>query len=102
VDQARARRPGLPVVLAGMQMPPNMGEEYTRGFSNVFPEVARSRGLALVPHLLEGVGGRPELNLPDGIHPTPEGHALIASNLWPVLGPVLRAAAERPRGPGRG
>jgi acyl-CoA thioesterase-1 len=96
VDRARAGRPGLAVVLAGMQMPPNMGDDYTRQFSNVFPAVARGRGLPLVPHLLEGVGGRPELNLPDGIHPTSEGHAVIASNIWPVLEPVLRGAAETP------
>lgn len=94
VDAARARVPGLPVVLAGMQMPPNMGGEYTRGFREVFPAVARERNAVLVPHLLEGVGGRPEMNLPDGIHPTPAGHEVIASNLWPVLEPVLRRAAE--------
>ncbi|MFN0066175.1 MAG: arylesterase [Limisphaerales bacterium] len=92
VDAARARVPGLPVVLAGMQMPPNMGDEYTRAFREVFPAVAKERDTAFVPHLLEGVGGRPDLNLPDGIHPTPAGHAVIASNVWPVLEPVLRQA----------
>lgn len=93
VDAARARVPSLPVVLAGMQMPPNMGDDYTRAFREVFPAVAKERDAALVPHLLEGVGGRPDLNLPDGIHPTPAGHAVIASNVWPVLEPVLRQAA---------
>lgn len=99
VAAARARAPGLRVVLAGMQMPPNLGDDYTREFRELFPTVAREAGVALVPHLLEGVGGRPEMNLPDGIHPTPAGHAVIASNVWPVLEPELRrAAADLRRG----
>ncbi|HMO65410.1 MAG TPA: arylesterase, partial [Verrucomicrobiota bacterium] len=80
VDAARARVPGVRVVIAGMQMPPNLGDEYKREFRELFPAVAEAAVAALVPHLLEGVGGRPEMNLPDGIHPTPAGHAVIASN----------------------
>lgn len=92
VAAARARTPGVRVVLAGMQMPPNLGDAYTREFRELFPAVAQEAGVALVPHLLEGVGGRPEMNLPDGIHPTPAGHAVIASNVWPALAPELRLA----------
>jgi acyl-CoA thioesterase-1 len=91
VDGLRRKNPKTRVVLAGMQMPPNLGEDYGRRFAAVFPEVAREKGLVLVPHLLEGVGGRPDLNLPDQIHPTPAGHALVASNVWVVLKPVLEA-----------
>jgi acyl-CoA thioesterase-1 len=91
VDGVRRKNPKARVVLAGMQMPPNLGEDYGRRFAGIFPEVAREKGLVLVPHLLEGVGGRPELNLPDQIHPTPAGHAMVASNVWVVLKPVLEA-----------
>jgi len=93
VDGVRRKNPKVQIVLAGMQMPPNMGEDYGRRFAGIFPDVARDKGLVLVPHLLEGVGGRPELNLPDQIHPTPAGHVLVTSNVWQVLKPVLEAAA---------
>jgi acyl-CoA thioesterase-1 len=95
IDTVRARRPGVRVVLSGMQMPPNMGTEYASRFRAVFPEVARDRGCVLVPHLLEGVGGVPSLNLPDLIHPTPEGHRVVASNIWVVLKPLLEVASGR-------
>ncbi len=85
VRRARTRYPEIRVVLAGMQMPPNMGPDYVREFQAVFPEVARETGSLLVPHLLEGVGGKPELNQPDLIHPTARGHEIIASNVWAVL-----------------
>ncbi len=94
VRQARERHPGLRVVLAGMQMPPNMGEAYLEEFRRVYPGVAEETGASLIPHLLEGVGGQPEFNLPDLIHPTPEGHRRVASNCWVVLRPVLEAAVR--------
>jgi acyl-CoA thioesterase-1 len=95
VESARAKHPDLPVVLAGMQMPPSMGPDYVREFAAVFPEVARSTGATLIPHLLEGVGGIPRMNQPDLIHPTPEGHERVARNVWKVLEPVLRAAVRK-------
>jgi acyl-CoA thioesterase-1 len=85
----------MTVVLAGMQMPPNMGEDYVAAFREVYPRVAEETGAVLVPHLLEGVGGRPEFNLPDMIHPNVEGHALVASNVWVVLRPVLESRRLR-------
>lgn len=91
VTTARSRHPGVTVLVAGMQMPPNMGEAYVAAFREVYPGVAEETGAVLVPHLLEGVGGRPEYNLPDLIHPTAEGHAIIASNVWSVLRPVLES-----------
>jgi acyl-CoA thioesterase-1 len=78
------------VVIAGMEAPPNLGEEYTRRFRSVFPTVARESGAGLVPFILDGVAGVPELNQNDGIHPTPEGHRLMAHNVWPTLAPLLR------------
>lgn len=95
INTVRARQSGVRIVLAGMEMPPNMGEDYTRTFREVFPRVAREKEVALIPHLLEGVGGRPEMNLPDLIHPTPEGHERIAGNVWAVLGPLLEGLRGR-------
>ena len=93
ITRTRSKYPEVEVVVAGMQMPPNLGEEYTTKFQAIFPEVAREQKAALMPFLLEGVGGVPELNLPDQIHPTAQGHAIIASNLWIVLEPVLKRRA---------
>jgi acyl-CoA thioesterase I len=85
----RLRAAGATVLLAGMRVPPNYGPEYSRAFTAVFPEVARTRGVQLMPFLLEGVAGNPNLNQPDGIHPTAEGHRIITDKLWPYLEPLL-------------
>jgi acyl-CoA thioesterase-1 len=77
------------VVVTGMQMPPNMGEEYTAAFRKIFPELAAKNHAALVPFLLEGVGGKPELNQEDRMHPTAAGHEIVAENVWRILKPVL-------------
>lgn len=89
IDRTKQKYPQALVVLAGMQMPPNMGAEYTAAFANVFPELAKANQAALVPFLLEGVGGKPELNQPDMIHPTAEGQHVVTDNVWKVLKPVL-------------
>lgn len=90
VSGTRARYPEAAVVIAGMEAPTNLGEEYTLRFRSVFPAVARETSASLVPFILEGVAGVPGLNQDDGIHPTPEGHRLMARNVWPVLLPLLR------------
>ena len=87
--------PGAQVVIAGMQMPPNMGAEYTGNFKRLFEEVAKETHAALVPFLLEGVGGKAELNQPDLIHPTAEGQKKVADNVWAVLEPILKRRTER-------
>lgn len=89
IDRVRAANPRATVVLAGMQMPVNMGPDYTRDFARIFPELAEANHLPLIPFLLEGVGGSPELNQADGIHPTVEGHRIVADNVWKVLSPLL-------------
>lgn len=89
VDRVRARYPQAVVVIAGMQMPPSMGSQYTDAFRRVFPAVAEASGAALIPFLLEGVGGIPEMNQADQIHPTAEGQERIAENVWQVLRPLL-------------
>lgn len=90
IDKAKQKYPHVRVVVAGMQMPPNMGDDYTKAFAEVFPAVAKANQASLIPFLLDGVGGKTELNQPDGIHPTPKGHEVVAENVWKVLGPVLR------------
>ncbi len=93
IGKVRAKNPAAVVVVAGMQVPTNMGPDYSKEFRAVFPEVAKAHDAVLVPFLLEGVGGIAELNQADQIHPTPRGHELVASNVWVVLEPVLRKAA---------
>ncbi len=90
IDKAKQKYPQVRVVIAGMQMPPNMGEDYTKAFAEVFPAVAKANQATLIPFLLEGVGGQADLNQPDGIHPTPKGHEVVAENVWKVLAPVLK------------
>jgi acyl-CoA thioesterase-1 len=85
----RAQAAGARVVLLGMRMPPNYGKPYTQRFAQVYPAIAKETGAAFVPFLLEGVGGVAELNLPDGIHPTAEGHEVLADNVWPTLRNVV-------------
>jgi acyl-CoA thioesterase I len=85
----RAKAAGAKVVLLGMKIPPNYGPEYTRDFEAVYPRLAKELEVALVPFLLEGVGGVEELNQADGIHPTAEGQVKVAENVVPVLKKVL-------------
>lgn len=89
IDTVREKNPETEIILTGMQMPPNMGEDYTRRFSNVFPELAEENDIHLVPFLLEDVGGVPELNQNDRIHPNPQGHEILAANVWDVLKQVI-------------
>jgi len=90
IGQTRTRYPEVEILLAGMQAPPNLGQRYTESFRAVFPQVAREADVALIPFLLEDVGGIRELNQPDGIHPSVEGHEIIAETVWTSLEPVLR------------
>lgn len=85
LDAVKKIYPEAKLVLAGMQVPPNMGPEYSEAFRRLFPELARANDATLIPFLLEGVGGEPDLNLPDGIHPTEEGHQIVARNVWAAL-----------------
>ena len=81
----RARQRGIPVLLVGMEAPPNYGEQYAAAFRQVFQDLSRDNNLPLVPFLLDGVAGRAEMNQPDGIHPTSAGAARIADHLWPSV-----------------
>jgi acyl-CoA thioesterase-1 len=99
VDQMRANlaaiverlsEKGARVLLAGMRVPPNYGADYGRAFAAVYPEVARTRHVPLMPFLLEGVAADPRLNQADGIHPNAAGHRVIADRVWPLLRPLLK------------
>lgn len=85
----RSQDGGTRVVLAGMRVPPNYGNEYADGFAAVYRELAEKHGTPLIPFLLEGVGGKPELNQPDGVHPTAEGYRIVADTVWKTLQPML-------------
>ncbi len=80
-----AKRSNMAVILAGMQIPPNYGPEYAHQFKQVFTTLANDHGIVLIPFLLEGVGGRPQMNQPDGIHPNREGHQQIAKTVFPFI-----------------
>lgn len=86
---------GAKIVLAGMEVPPNYGPEYTKQFRAVFTDLARQYGTALVPFFLQGVGGIPELNQDDGIHPTAQGYRIVTENVWKVLEPILQKQRSR-------
>lgn len=92
IDRVKKKYPQVKIILVGMQIPTNLGREYTSRFRAIFPELAEKNSAVLIPFLLEGVSGIPELNLPDGIHPTAAGHKVVAENVWKVLEPVLRVS----------
>lgn len=91
IDRTRKKYPHVEIIVAGMRVPPNLGRDYAAQFRDVFPRLAQANGAALIPFLLQDVGGRPDLNLADGIHPTAEGHQIVANNVWKVLQPVLQS-----------
>ena len=89
--RARAAHPAARLLLVQMEAPTNLGSGYTARFHAMFPEAARSSGATLVPFLLDGVAGRPELNQGDGIHPNPAGARIVAATVWPSLAGALAA-----------
>jgi acyl-CoA thioesterase I len=86
----RARQRGIPILLAGMEAPPNYGEQYAKEFRQAFVDLAHRNKVEFVPFLLEGVAGISRLNQSDGIHPTSDGAARIADHLWPTLEKMLK------------
>ena len=89
IDKVKAAYPEATIVLCGMMVPPNMGPDYGEKFKVIFPELVEKNDVAFVPFLLDKVAGEPELNQSDGIHPTPEGHKILAENVWIVLKDLL-------------
>lgn len=89
IDRALANNPDMEILVAGMQVPPNLGIEYTREFQNLYPDLAKSNDLELIPLILDKVGGRDEYMQPDQIHPNAAGHKVVAETIWGSLKPVL-------------
>ena len=89
LEKVKAKYPDSKLVVAGMLAPPNLGAAYTNAFRDMYPALARKNGAVLIPFLLDGVGGIPELNLPDGIHPNVEGQKVVAETVWKTLKPLL-------------
>jgi acyl-CoA thioesterase I len=89
IEKVRAKNPDVEIVLAGMMLPPSMGQKYTRSFGEVFTRLQKDENVTLIPFLLEGVAGNPELNQNDGIHPTEEGQKILTENVWDALEPIV-------------
>ena len=89
IDAVLEKNSTTKIILAGMQLPPNMGQDYITEFKTIFPELAEKNELHLIPFLLKDVGGIPTLNQADGIHPTVEGQKILAKNVWAVLENVI-------------
>jgi acyl-CoA thioesterase-1 len=89
LDKVKAKYPASKLVVAGMMAPPNLGATYTNAFRDMYPDLAKKNNAILIPFLLDGVGGIPDLNLPDGIHPNVEGQKIVAENVWKVLKGIL-------------
>ena len=89
IDKTVSENPHVKIIIAGMMVPPNMGEQYGTEFIQIFSTLAEKNNAALIPFLLEGVGGNLDLNLPDGIHPNVDGHKIVAKNVWEVLEQIL-------------
>ena len=86
----QSRRSGARVLLVGMKLPPNYGEEYSGSFERAFGDVAKQHHVALVPFMLEGFAEKPEYFQRDRIHPNVEAQPLILDRIWPQLRPLLR------------
>jgi acyl-CoA thioesterase I len=90
IDRTRARHPGVSIIIAGMQLPLASSDGYVRAFGEMFGVLGERNHAALIPYLLEGAGGDPELNQPDRVHPNAAGQRVLAENVWRVLEPILR------------
>src|SRR3954469_8115433 len=95
IDRVRDANPGVHVIIAGMQLSEYNVDDYLRAFGQMYTDLAAKNHAALVPYLLEGVGGNPALNLGDHIHPNAAGHKILAQTVWSVLEPIAREVAEQ-------
>jgi acyl-CoA thioesterase-1 len=93
IDQVRARYPLAAIVIAGMQLPDYSSDDYVGAFGGIFGALAEKNHAMLIPYLLEGVGGNPELNQWDRVHPNAAGQRILAENVWRVLEPLVRKIA---------
>lgn len=96
IDKVKKANPSVRIIIAGMQLPEFAADDYLGAFGRMYIDLAEKNQAALVPYLLEGVGGNPSLNLRDGIHPNAAGQKRLAQNVWRVLEPIAREVGERP------
>lgn len=89
IDKVKGKYPKTKIVIAGMLVPPNMGNDYTRQFEKIFPELAKKNNAVLIPFLLDKVAGNEKLNQADGIHPNAEGHKIVAATVAKIIEPIL-------------
>ncbi len=89
IDAVKQKKQSTDIILAGMELPPNMGQAYTSEFRTVFADLAEKNEVVFIPFILKDVGGIKALNQNDGIHPTAEGHEIIANTVWDYLKPLL-------------
>jgi acyl-CoA thioesterase-1 len=94
INTVENKSPSTKIILAGMQLPPNMGQEYTTEFRELYVQIAAANNIAFIPFILKGVGGIAALNQSDGIHPTIQGHKIIAQTVWEVLGPMVKEVSN--------
>jgi len=94
IERTKAKYPSVKIIVAGMEMPTNMGPEYVKEFRAIFAGLAKISNVSLIPFLLDGVGGRTDLNQPDRIHPTAEGQKVVAENAWKVLKPLIEKMGD--------
>jgi acyl-CoA thioesterase I len=89
IDKVKGRYPKAKIVIAGMMVPPNIGQDYTEKFKQIYPALAKKNNAKLIPFLLEDVAGNESLNLSDGIHPNAQGHKIVAENVLKIIEPLL-------------
>ncbi|MBE8399109.1 arylesterase [Leptospira borgpetersenii] len=90
IVRVKKKNPKVKILLVGMKTFPNLGKEYRKKFEAVFPKISKEEHLPLVPFFLNGVAGVKKLNQKDGIHPTAEGHRILAKNLFPFIQKILK------------
>ncbi|HKJ33349.1 MAG TPA: arylesterase [Balneolales bacterium] len=95
IDSVKTHYPKAKIIIAGMQVPPNLGQKYTTQFKDLYPSLAKRNHAVLIPFILKGVGGVPRLNQTDGIHPTKEGHKIVAETVWKTLKQVLEKIRDK-------
>ncbi|NEN21937.1 arylesterase [Cryomorpha ignava] len=90
IDRVRKAFPEATILLAGMMVPPSMGQDYGAKYNAIYGQIQKEKNVELIPFLLKDVGGVDSLNQDDGIHPNPAGAKIVAENVWEVLGPLVR------------
>jgi acyl-CoA thioesterase I len=94
IDRVKERNPNARLIVAGMQLPNYTADNYVLAFGQLYADLAAMNNAALIPYLLEGVGGDPSLNQPDHIHPNAAGQKILANNVWRVLEPIAHEVAD--------